>query len=161
MQIGKKKLVLLMSILALATIVATYAAILSWHTTPVTFTVQYNNQLAVVNATTGQDWSSWDLGTVSRGVYYSGPLNVTYVGDSVAGAVVWWNSTNNLSAAQTEIVLSCERNNGGSWIDWVRGWQNNVTLTKSQVMQIRWTINVTQACTEGVKTGDININNGV
>ena len=161
MQIGKKKLVLLMSILALSTVLATYAVILSWHTTPVTFTVQYNNQVAVSNATTGEDWTAWTLGTVSRGVYYSDPLNVTYVGDSAAGAVVWWNSTNNLSAAQTEIVLTCERNNTGGWINWDRGWQNNVTLAKAQIMQIRWTINITQATTEGAKTGDININNGV
>lgn len=160
MQIGKKKLVLLMSMLALATVLGAYAAILSWHSTPVTFTVQYNNQLAVTNATTGEDWAAWTLGTVSRGLYYSGPLNVSYVGDSAAGAVVWWNSTSNLSAAQTEIVLTCERNNTGSWINWDRGWQNNVTLAKAQVMQIRWTINITQTASEGPKTGDINISNG-
>lgn len=155
MQISKKKIVVLVALVSVLSVSLTYGLVAYYRPISTTFQIISGYNLDVVDAVSGANWSSWDIGTKHRSDFpvSSGTKNVTWLGDAPNGIYLRWNAT----GFDSSVTVSAEYFNGGSWAVW-DGTTNVPMGVSFPLRQVRFSINVLSTISDGNYTGTIYLN---
>jgi len=158
MQLSKKRLAAVLAVFGLLCVTVTYAYTAYYHNVLTTFTIQSSYNIRVVDSISGENWSSWSLGTKYRADFPagSGSKNVTWMGDAPNAIYLWWNTT----GFHSNVTVTCEQQfNGGGWSAWESGFENKLTMGPAYPMrQVRFSISVFSTIPDGSYTGTIYLN---
>jgi len=155
MQISKKVLVVLLASIVLVSVTLTYALVTYYRQVPTTFQIVSSYNIGVVDAVSGANWTSWDIGTKHRTDFpvSSGAKNVTWNGDAPNGIYLRWNAT----GFDSSVTVSAEYFNGAGWAV----WDETVNLPMGQAYpmhQVRFSLSVLSSIPDGNYTGTIYLN---
>lgn len=158
MQISKKRFAVILAVFGLLCVTLTYAYTAYYHNVLTTFTIQSSYNIAVKDAVTGENWSSWAIGTKFRADFpvKSSAKNCCWTGDAPNAIFLWWNST----GFDGNVTVTCERQlNNGGWNVWDSGIDAKVSMGPSYPLyQVRFTVSVLSTIPDGSYSGTIYLN---